>query len=442
MIRPSRRLLLVAALVTAASVAVVVTPYLPPQTLFLPWGMLLAAMVLDWSISPGSRRLQLGEPGSREIFAGESAHLTFALSRADGARARSAEARIGWPEGIEGPDAFSFRPDPVAGPKAGAATAEITVRAVRRGLHPLSEIAILRPSRLGLLDLLSSHTLESIVRVVPNMRAITSGEVDLHIAAATFGSKTAATRGEGAEFHQLRDFVSGMDARAIDYKRSARHGALLVREMRAEQNHSIVLALDNGHLMREEIDGLPKIDHMLAAALALGWAALGGGDLVGLYAFDARPRLFLPPDRGRRTFAQLRSRTAELEYRSVESNPTLALSHLQTQLRRRSLVVLFADFVDTTTAELLVENVAVIRRHHLVVFVSIADPLLGTYLARPSQRLGDVAETVVAADLQAERRHVLDRLRRLGVHVVEAAPGQLVAPLLTTYLAVKARGLL
>jgi len=53
-----------------------------------------------------------------------------------------------------------------------------------------------------------------------------------------------------------------------------------------------------------------------------------------------------------------------------------------------------------------------------------------------------VAETVVAADLQAERRRTLDALRRLGVHVVEAAPGQLVAPLLTTYLSVKRRGLL
>ena len=44
--------------------------------------------------------------------------------------------------------------------------------------------------------------------------------------------------------------------------------------MRAERNNNIVLALDNGHLMREEIDGLSKIDHMIRSALALGWAGI------------------------------------------------------------------------------------------------------------------------------------------------------------------------
>lgn len=438
MMRPSRRLLLVAVLVTAASVAVVALPFLSPRTVPVLWALVALTTLLDGVVSPGRRHLALSGPGLREIFAGEGAVLAFALSRPDGRPVGPAQARIAWGAGIEAPGAFDLRTDGVGG----ASKADVTVRAVRRGVYPLGEVVLLRPSRLGLLDLLSRHRLDGVLRVVPNLRAVTSGEVDLHVASVTFGARTAATRGEGAEFHQLRDFVSGMDSRAIDYKRSARHGSLLVREMRAEQNHSIVLALDNGHLMREEIEGLPKIDHMLTAALALGWAALGGGDLVGLYAYDARPRLFVPPDRGRRTFAELRSRTAELEYRSTESNPTLALSQLQGQLHRRSLVVLFSDFVDTTSAELLLENVAVMRRRHVVIFVTITDPLLRFYLSRPSRSLGEVAETVVAADLQAERRRTLDALRRLGVHVVEAAPGQLVAPLLTTYLSVKRRGLL
>ncbi|WP_182085936.1 DUF58 domain-containing protein [Aureimonas sp. ME7] len=438
MVRPSRRLLLLAVLVTAASLAVVALPFLPPRTVPILWGLIVLLVLLDVVISPRRRHFVLAGPGMREIFAGEGANLAFSLSRADGMPAGPAEARIAWGAGIEAPDAFDLRRDG----GGGAARADIRVRAVRRGVYPLGEVVLLRASRLGLLDLLSRHPLEGALRVVPNMRAVTSGEVDLHVASVTFGARTAATRGEGAEFHQLRDFVSGMDSRAIDYKRSARHGSLLVREMRAEQNHSVILALDNGHLMREEIEGLPKIDHMLTAALALGWAALGAGDLVGLYAFDARPRLFVPPDRGRRTFAALRSRTAELEYRSTESNPTLALSQLQGQLHRRSLVVLFSDFVDTTSAELLLENVAVMRRRHVVIFVTIGDPLVRFYLLRPSQSLGEAAETVVAADLQAERRRTLEALRRLGVLVVEAAPGQLVAPLLDTYLSVKGRGLI
>src|SRR3546814_4955369 len=109
--------------------------------------------------------------------------------------------------------------------------------------------------------------------------------------------------------------------------------------MRAERNHHVVLALDNGFLMREEIDGLPKIDHAVNAALAIAWAAAVGGDLVGLLAFDSRPRHFLPPEPGRRAFVKLRSRTAALDYETRETNHTLAMTHLLGRLQRRSLVV-------------------------------------------------------------------------------------------------------
>ncbi len=433
--RPSRRLLLVAALATALGFAIVVTPVMPPPAVWLVWALLGGAVLLDVALATPARRLVLAAPPGCEVFVGETVTLAFRLARAGRSAAATgpALARLAWPDGLDGP--LDCRLD-----AAGEGVA--TVRALRRGVYPLGRVALLRTSPLGLFDLISAHPVDTVLRAVPNMRAITSGDVDFQVAAATFGARAAATRGEGAEFHQLRDFVAGMDARAIDYKRSARHGALLVREMRAEQNHSIVLALDNGHLMREAIDDVPKIDHMLAAALALAWAAIGGGDLVGLYAYDARPRLFVPPERGRRTFAQLRSRAAELAYRSVESNPTLALSHLQARLRRRSLVVIFSDFVDTTTAELLIENIAVMRRHHVVLFVTLVDPLLASYARRPSHRLAEVAEAFAAAGLAAERRRVLDALGRLGVLVVEAAPGQLVAPLIATYLAVKGRGLL
>jgi hypothetical protein len=98
--------------------------------------------------------------------------------------------------------------------------------------------------------------------------------------------------GEGSEFHQLRDFVPGMDVKTIDWKRSARRRALVAKEQRAERNHHVIVALDNGYLMREEIAGLPKIDHAITAALATAWAAAIGGDLVGFYSYDVRPRDF------------------------------------------------------------------------------------------------------------------------------------------------------
>jgi uncharacterized protein (DUF58 family) len=268
---------------------------------------------------------------------------------------------------------------------------------------------------------------------------VQSGRIDVAVRSALFGVKENMLRGAGSEFHQLRDYVAGMDPRMVDWKQSARHRALVAKEMRAERNHHVVLALDNGHLMREEIAGLPKIDHAIQAALACAWAAGLGGDLVGLFAFDSQPRLWLPPEPGRAAFARLRRRTAELAYRSLETNHTLAIAHLHGRLRRRALVVVFSDFVDTTTAELLVENVAVLSRRHVIVFVALRDPGLEAIADAAPENLTDVARAVTAAEMLRERRLVMGRLARLGVLVVDALPQAVTARLISAYLDIKAR---
>ncbi|PRX10228.1 UNVERIFIED_ORG: uncharacterized protein (DUF58 family) [Martelella mediterranea] len=436
--RPSVLLLALACGVAALSVAVLALPAIPVDVITAAWLVLAAAVIIDRLMTPGSRKYTMEIAGPREIFMGEEGTVILRLKGREGAPALpQVTGRLRWPEGLAGPGDFVFEPE-----SGNSVVAELRVRAVLRGKWTLSSVATLRKSRFGLVDLIGYHPLDAEIATVPNIRSIDSGEVDMQLAASEFGAKAASVHGEGSEFHQLREFVAGMDTRTIDYKRSARHGALVARQMQAERNHSIVLALDNGHLMREPINGLAKIDHMINAALALGWAGIQGGDRVGLFAFDARPRLFIPPMDGRRAFAQLRSHTASLEYRLVETNHTLALSHLHQRLSRRSLVVVFSDFVDTTTAELLVENVQVLNRHHVVVFVTLRDPLLETYHRRSATSTDMVAETVAASDLERERRRVLDRLSRLGVFVIETTPGGLRSELVSTYLSIRSRELI
>ena len=98
--------------------------------------------------------------------------------------------------------------------------------------------------------------------------------------------------------------------------------------------------------------------------------------------------------------------------------------------------------VDTTTAELLVENVEVLNRHHVVVFVSIRDPLLQGYQRSKAHDLGEVAAAVAASGLERERRLVLEKLARLGVFVIDTDPGGITARLVSTYLTIKARELI
>jgi uncharacterized protein (DUF58 family) len=255
------------------------------------------------------------------------------------------------------------------------------------------------------------------------------------------GLKVEKFLGDGSEFEALREYVPGLDHRAIDWKSSARHRKLLCQEFRAERNHQVVLAVDAGQLMSEPVAGVPKLDHAINAAILLGWFCLRTGDRVGLLGFDERVRQWSEPAGGMHTFQRLQAMSAEIDYRRVETNYTLTLAELSTRLRRRSLVVLFTDFLDTVTAELMIDNVTRLARRHLVLFVAVRDPSLqARALARP-RSLGLLHQAVVAGDFARERHVVLERLRRVGAHCIDTAPDQFSMALVNRYLDIKRREL-
>ena len=408
----------------------------------LAWVLFAFAVALDWLLTRGPRGLKVRVEAPAESFVGEPVPIALAL---EGRLPRSpVTLRVSLPPILEGGSDV---------PLDAEGRGELAPLAASRGAGAVERVDASWRSRFGLLEFLPRFNTQAPVAVVPNIRAVRSGAIDLMIREALFGEKQTAFRGEGSEFHQVSEFQFGMDTRAIDWKSSARHRNLMVREMRAERNHPVVLALDNGHLMRERIgeagsgtgpgaEGrtIAKIDHQIRAALALAWGVVQSGDQVGLFAFDARPREWLPPSGGRAAFAAMRLKTAELSYRSEQSNHTLALSTLGARLSRRALVVVFSDFVDATTAELMVENASVLARRHVVVFVSIIDPALAAKAEGAAGDLREVAEAVSAAQMLRERRAVFERMGRLGIEVVEAAPGQLVASVLSAYLRIKLAG--
>ncbi|WP_208977940.1 DUF58 domain-containing protein [Labrenzia sp. 011] len=398
----------------------------------LPWILLAVAVAGDLALS-WRRRRDLVVETPTEVFVGETVALHLEIDRAP----PGLTARFDWPHGLRGGDEALFAPAP-----AGRATAEVACRAIRRGVWRLDHVWLRWLSRLKLLEFVPRLDAGAEIRVVPNIRLVQSGQITTTVQSSLFGAKENRAIGEGSEFQQLRDFVPGMDIKTIDWKRSARRRSLVAKELRAERNHHVIVALDNGYLMREEIAGLPKIDHAVTAALATAWAAAVGGDLVGYYSYDVKPRTFAAPAPGRTAFARLRHWTAELSYVSRETNHTLALSELNARTPKRSLIVVFTDFVDTTSAELLIENIAILARRHLLIFVTIRDPELEALVETPPEDLNGAATLVAANQSIHERRLVLERLTRMGVTIVDAKPEAVTARLISTYLEIKARELI
>jgi uncharacterized protein (DUF58 family) len=170
--------------------------------------------------------------------------------------------------------------------------------------------------------------------------------------------------------------------------------------------------------------------------------ALKDGDRVGFFAFDSRPRASSKPIGGARAFSTLQRVAAGIDYSASETNYTLGISTLAAGLNRRSLIVIFTEFADTISAELMLAAIGTLLERHLVLFVVLRDEELEAFAAAEPLAPEDVSRAVTAAGLLQERRLVLTRLRHLGVHVLEANAAEAGPAVVSAYLGFKRRNML
>jgi uncharacterized protein (DUF58 family) len=312
----------------------------------------------------------------------------------------------------------------------------------RRGQVHVDRVWLRWRGPLGLVEFTRRMQVDRAIDVLPNVRGVHGAALHFFTQEAIYGIKSQLQKGEGAEFESLREYTPGLDSRFIDWKHSARHRKLVCKEFRTERNHQVIMAFDTGYLMLEPVDGVTRLDHAINAGLVLAWISLHGGDLVGTYGFDAAVRHFLGPIRGMSGFARIQRSTAELAYHHQETNFTLGLAELNARLKRRALVILFTDFVDTVTAELMIESIQRVANRHVVVFVTQRGSVLQRAVEAPPDQFTDVAQAVVAHDFLRERSIVFERLDRLGVHCLDVASRTLSVALINRYLLIKQRGLI
>ena len=435
----ARTVALLAAGIPVALLTGVVDGRLWPLWLLALCGVLLAAGV-DALLGLPRRRLRIVVEAPGELFIGDRGRATLRFIGRGWRRAATIEVVV--------------ETDPTLAPiplqtvtlipsKTGAEV----IRAVeleprRRGSPRIIAVHARWSGPLGLMERRTIAPAGVTVKVVPNIGSVRTVALRM-LGSPEFlaGLKVERYLGDGTEFESLREYRPGLDHRAIDWKSSARHRKLLTQEFRAERNHQVVIAIDGGQLMAEPLAGIPRLDHAINASLLLGWFCLRTGDRVGFASFDERLRTWAEPMGGPGAFPRLRHLSAEVTYRAVDTNFTLAIAELSTRLRRRSLIVMFTEVLDTISAELMVENITRLARRHLVMFVSLRDPGVEARMrAVPSTALA-MNEAVVASDFDRERALVFERLKQVGVHCIDTTPDRFSMAVINRYLAVKRREL-
>jgi uncharacterized protein (DUF58 family) len=399
------------------------------------WIALVFGLILyDTMLSPAPTQMELGASIPTSLYVGSKTDMSFIYKVKGSRKPKSPEMKLTLGKRLLASPNVWYPPF-----EDGQLLGGFRVTALRRGEGNVENIWTRWTGPLGLMWRQIKQPLDKTVAVVPDTRLVKDKAIEIFSRDAAHGQKMQIERGQGTEFDSLREYMPGMDKRAIDWKHSARHRKLHAKEFRTERNHNIVFAIDTGYLMCETLKGITRLDWSINASLLISYVSLKYGDRVGYFGFDKQPYLFTKPVSGTNSFPHLQSLTAQLEYSTNETNFTLSLSSLSKSLQRRSLIIVFTEFVDTTNAELMIENVSRLIKSHIVLFVTFKDVEIEKMIAAEPKTPGDVTKAVIAASMNKERDIVLARLERMGVQIVRTDIENMSTTVLNRFLELKRR---
>ncbi len=277
------------------------------------------------------------------------------------------------------------------------------------------------------------------VRVYPNFAAVAKYALfatDNRL--SQLGIRKRRRRGEGLDFHQLREYRLGDALRQIDWKATSRIKRLISREYQDERDQQIVFMIDCGRRMLAKDSELSHFDHALNAVLLLSYVALRQGDAVGFLAFAGMDR-FLPPLKGAPAINAVLNSVYDLQASTHTPDYARAATELLKRLRKRSLVVIITNLRDEDAEELR-PAVSLLRRQHLVILASLQECILNQVVEQPVYDFHD-AVRLAATDLYLEERRLAhEELKHYGVMVLDVEPQILPVTLVNRYLDIKLSG--
>jgi uncharacterized protein (DUF58 family) len=314
------------------------------------------------------------------------------------------------------------------------------LRPLQRGHFRFEQCEINLPSPLGLWSDKRLLNASDSTRVYPDFARLYGGEllaVDNWL--SQLGVRQHQRRGQGLEFHQLREYREGDSLRQIDWKATARQRTPIAREYQDERDQQIIFMLDCGRRMRSHDGELSHFDHALNACLLLSYVALRQGDSVGLCTFAGETPLYLAPVKGAGQLKTVLNATYDLNTTQRPADYQAAVSQLLARQKRRALVVLVTNLRDEDDEDLL-NAVKRLGQHHRVLVASLREEVLDQLRHTPVQTLPEAllyCGTVDYLNAQAERH---EQLSTHGVPVLEALPQELGNGLVTRYLSWKKAG--
>jgi len=146
------------------------------------------------------------------------------------------------------------------------------------------------------------------------------------------------------EFKEYRSYVPGDDIRFVDWRATARHENIFIRQGELPKDVIVYLLLDCSASMNW--GRVPKMETQLALASALSYSALTQGDRLVIYPYGGIKNVEFGPVSGKGNLPSVARYLRQLRY-GGEGNLLQAIKRLTQKVSRGGVVFILSDLLES-----------------------------------------------------------------------------------------------
>jgi uncharacterized protein (DUF58 family) len=317
------------------------------------------------------------------------------------------------------------------------------VRPVERGEYFFGNLNIYASSVLKIVKRKYQFQNEQLVTVYPSFIQMQKYDfLAISNNLTAFGLKKIRKIGNTQEFEQIKDYVQGDDFRTVNWKATAKRGALMVNQYQDEKSQPIYSIIDTGRVMKMPFNGLKLLDYAINSTLAFSNVALKKHDKVGMLSFSKTIESFLPALHKLTYLNSILENLYNINTQFTDSDFGLLYAQLKRKVTHRSLLLLYTNFEHISSLKRQLPYLQAISKKHMLVVIIFENTELDELIAQDAEDLQSIYHKTIAEKFSFEKRLMAKELQKHGIQTILTAPENLTINTINKYLEIKARGLL
>ncbi|WP_342647153.1 DUF58 domain-containing protein [Mucilaginibacter sp. CSA2-8R] len=314
------------------------------------------------------------------------------------------------------------------------------LKPLKRGKYDFGLIRVFASTPLGLISRRYNFKEDEVLPVYPSFLQMRRYELmAISNRLNEIGIKKIRRLGNSTEFEQIKNYVSGDDYRAINWKASARHGSLMTNAYTDEKSQQVYCIIDKSRAMKMPFDGLSLLDYAINASLVLSNVALLKEDKAGLITVAEKIGAVIPAERKPAHINKILEVLHKEKTRYLETNMEMLYTTVRRVIKQRSLVVFFTNYESMSALQRHLPFLKKIAGFHLLLVVFFENTELKALSQQPAVDVEGIYIKTIAEKFAYDKKLIVKELARHGIQSILTSPQNLTVSAVNRYLELKAR---